>query len=148
MMIAYLTPLYVPQIVRVIHESVKEYIGKINPPLSAHSETKGNLYDTMQTAIAVIDDNGSLAGCVLLMIDQRGVRITRLSVLPEHRGRNLAGSLLRSAEAFSLRAKQKRIFSFINKKLPHLKEVYGRCGYTLAIEQNRENYWLVEKFLE
>src|SRR5262245_17967456 len=83
----------IPTMVPIIHAAFKEYDGAIDPPSGAHKESVVKIREQMTTdrALLALLDQQALA-CVLYRAEGTFMYFGSLAVLPEYRGRGVAGA--------------------------------------------------------
>ena len=82
-----------PAIVAIIHAAFEEYDGAIDPPSGAHRESEEKIRAKLATDRAVLALLGERAvACVLFRDEGTYMYFGRLAVLPEYRGRGIAGT--------------------------------------------------------
>jgi predicted N-acetyltransferase YhbS len=153
MMIRAATEADVPALLAVLHAAFEEYRGRLDPPSSTHAETEASLRRKLATthaAIAIMD--GAAAGCVFHEDQPGRAYLSRLAVLPAHRGRGLGDALLRFAEERARASGRSRACLSVRLALPSRQKYYQRRGYrlvgqTMPADDSTPTYVLFEKEL-
>ena len=118
-------------IVRLIHESFREYEDRLDPPSAALNETAESvakeLHDGATSFVATID--GVAAGCVIARPKGRNLYFGRLAVLPAFRGLGIARLLVGAVEGESVRRGCDGVVLAVRIALPENQRFFARLGY-------------------
>jgi predicted N-acetyltransferase YhbS len=131
----------VPAIVAIIHAAFQEYDGAIDPPSGAHKESAEKIRAKMATdhaVLALLDQR--VVGCVLYRDESTYMYFGRLAVLPEYRGRGIAGALIEHVEARANEHGLPRVRLAVRIALPRLRARYERLGYRVVEQRRHEGY--------
>jgi ribosomal protein S18 acetylase RimI-like enzyme len=83
----------------LVREAFEEFRGRLDPPSGGHAETPDAVRERLQYARAVLALAGEQpVGCVFYETTGAYVYLSRLAVLPTHRGRGLARALIDHVE--------------------------------------------------
>lgn len=123
---------------RIMIEAFAEYRGRLEPPSSAHDETLADVERAILEGGAVLAREGSAAvGSARFRLRPDHSYIERVAVLPSHRGRGIAGAMMRFLEEEALRRGLFEAQVGIRVALPRNRALYERLGYRLAkVEQH------------
>jgi predicted N-acetyltransferase YhbS len=131
----------VPAIVGIIHAAFEEYDGAIDPPSGAHKESAERIREKMATDRAVLALVGQQpVGCVLYRDESTYMYFGRLAVLPEYRGRGIAGALIEHVEARASELGLPRVRLGVRLALPRLRARYERLGYRVVEHRRHDGY--------
>jgi predicted N-acetyltransferase YhbS len=131
----------IPTIVAIIHAAFQEYDGAIDPPSGAHNESADKIREQMATDQALLAlIAGQPVGCVLYRNQGDHMYFGRLAVLPEHRGRGIAGALIAYVEERAREIGLPRVRLGVRVALPRLRMRYERLGYRVIAERSHEGY--------
>ncbi|HEU5101723.1 MAG TPA: GNAT family N-acetyltransferase [Roseiflexaceae bacterium] len=131
----------IPTIVALIHAAFKEYDGAIDPPSGAHKESAEKIREKMTTDLALLALlAGRPVGCVLYRNQGDHMYFGRLAVLPDYRGRGIAGALIEYVEQRAREAGLPRVRLGVRLALPRLRARYERLGYRVIEERRHEGY--------
>ena len=103
-----------------------------DPPPSALRETAA----AVAASLAAEDQGGfaawinqTLAGCTLWQIQPRGLYLSRLSVHPGHRGKNIASALINVAAVQARHLALPRLLLSTRLILADNRRLFTRCGF-------------------
>jgi predicted N-acetyltransferase YhbS len=131
----------IPTIVAIIHAAFQEYDGAIDPPSGAHNESADQIREKMATDRALLALlAGQPVGCVLYRAQGDHMYFGRLAVLPEYRGRGIAGALIACVEARAREIGLPRVRLGVRVALPRLRARYERLGYCVTEERRHDGY--------
>jgi predicted N-acetyltransferase YhbS len=131
----------IPSIVAIIHAAFQEYDGAIDPPSGAHHESADRIREKMATDRALLAlVAGQPVGCVLYRDQGDHMYFGRLAVLPEYRGRGIAGALIGYVEARARAIGLPRVRLGVRVALPQLRARYERLGYRVTEERRHDGY--------
>src|SRR5690349_20240278 len=119
------------EILAVVHAAFAAYDGKLVPGSGALRETVETLRDRLaaseRAAIAV--SGGRIVAAAFYRPGAGEVHIARLAVLPEVRGRGIAGRLIAYVEAFARRAGAPALSLKVRIALPDNVRLFARLGF-------------------
>ena len=128
-------------IVAIIQAAFEEYAGAIDPPSGAHKESAEKMRAKMATDHAVLALLGERAvGCVLYRDGGTYMYFGRLAVLPEYRGRGIAGLLIEYVEWRARELGLPRVRLGVRVALPRLRARYERLGYRVIEQRRHEGF--------
>jgi ribosomal protein S18 acetylase RimI-like enzyme len=141
----------VPTLLRIMHVAFEEYVGRLDPPSAAHTETIAAIRKRLSegsAVLALIDDEA--VGFAFYQPQGSHLYFSRLSVMPAHRRRGIGRALIDYVED---RARERRFQGVrlgVRVQLPELKDRYERLGYQIVRYVAHEGhsaptYMLMEK---
>ena len=109
-----------------------EYVGTVDPPMSATEESAAQVADALGRGGAVLAwDGAAPVGSARYRISGDCVHIKRVSVLPEWRGRGIARAILLYIEDLGRRHGCSRARLQVRMSLSRNVKLYRRAGYQL-----------------
>ncbi len=131
----------IPAILSAIHRAFAEYGGVLAPPSGAHRESPETIRDKLRSggALAALID-GEVVGCVLYQPEASYLYLGRLAVVPEHRQRGIARTLVAAVEdrARALRLPVVRLG--VRTALPRNRAFFERLGYRVVGHGSHAGY--------
>jgi ribosomal protein S18 acetylase RimI-like enzyme len=119
-----------PVLAALIHAAFEEYRGQLVPASSAHDETPAGIRKRSNASHAVLVTlETKPVGCVFYEVREEYVYLSRLSVLPEARGRGLGRSMMEYVEARTRELNRTRVRLGVRVALEPLRAWYERLGY-------------------
>jgi GNAT superfamily N-acetyltransferase len=119
------------EILAVVRAAFAAYEGKLVPESGALSETvetlRGRLASSERAAVAL--RAGRIVGAAFYRPERGEVYIGRLAVLPEFRGRGIAGRLIARIEAFARRGGVPALSLRVRIALPDNVRLFTRLGF-------------------
>jgi len=118
------------EILAVVHAAFAAYEGKLVPGSGALRETVETLRDRLvseRAAIAV--SGGRIVGAAFYRRGADNVYVGRLAVLPEFRGRGIAGRLIAHIESFARRTGVPALSLKVRIALPDNIRLFTRLGF-------------------
>ena len=104
------TPDDVPCIHSITQEAYREYLGVLEPPSGAHSESESDVRQALMDGGAVLATlDGSPAGSVRFQPEEGSFYVGRLAVLPGRRRSGIGSALLNFVEAEARKAGAQRL---------------------------------------
>ncbi len=120
-------------VARLLREA---WTGSVDPRSSGHRVTGGDVTKALErgaTAIVARLEHTPI-GCILATPspDGRTVEVGKLAVLPGHRGRRIAKSLVDEAARFAFGLRAERLLLAVSAYQPRLTGFYARHGFVVA----------------
>ncbi len=135
------TPADASAISRIIQAAFAEYEGQLDPPSGAHKETPEQIERKLTSACGVLAFSDAQAiACVVYEILGEYIYFGRLAVLPEHRGRGVAGTLVTYIEERACEQGITRVRLGVRVALLQIRARYERMGYQLIEERRHPGY--------
>jgi ribosomal protein S18 acetylase RimI-like enzyme len=122
-----------PVLLTVLHAAYAEYLGKLDPPSGAHKETVESLRQKLATAHAVkavVDQ--TIVGCVFYEDELANVYLSRLAVLPGHRGLGIARRLVAHVEQYAMAWRMPRVTLGVRLQMLSNIAYYTKLGYRIT----------------
>jgi predicted N-acetyltransferase YhbS len=120
----------IPTIVAVIRAAFAEYEGQLDPPSSAQTKTvESTLQELADGGALVATADEAIVGCVFYHLRVDHMYLNRLAVLPEYRGRGLAGRLIAAVEELARHSGLGRVRLAVRLALAENRRYYERLGY-------------------
>lgn len=111
-----------------------------------------NKVDKIKHAVLLFDDEVALACGAIRQYSAERVEVKRMFVLPEHRGKGLAGQVLQELERWSQELGFASCILETGKKQPEAIRLYEKSGYTMIPNYGQyagvENSVCMEKLLK
>ena len=114
-----------PILLRIMQAAFEEYVGRLDPPSAAHTETIENVRKRLSEGSAVlasIDDEP--VGFAFYQPQDTHLYFSRLSVLPEYRRRGIGRALIDFVEQRALEEGFKGVRLGVRVPLPELRARY------------------------
>ena len=119
-----------PALVTLLHVAYAEFLGKIDPPSGAHSETIATLGEKLRTARAIKAQLGvDLVGCIFLEFQPTHLYFSRLAVLPAYRQMGIGRQLVAYAETEARRYNLPCVTLNVRLSIPANMAYYTTLGY-------------------
>ncbi len=79
--------------------------------------------------VFVVDDNGQIAGALVLYVKEEGFLLDVIAVEPQWQGQGVGRLLLEFAEAEAQRQGYKNIYLYTHEKMTENQALYSKIGY-------------------
>jgi GNAT superfamily N-acetyltransferase len=122
-----------PILVRLMHVAFEEYLGRLDPPSAAHTETTDTVRARLRVGsavVALIDDEA--VGFAFYQPQETHLYFSRLSVVPKYRNRGIGRALIGYVETRALEAGFQGVRLGVRVPLAHLRARYERLGYNVT----------------
>ena len=130
-----------PTLLRLMLTAFQEYDGVLDPPSAAHTETLEMVEKRLSSGSAVLAAVGATpAGFAFYEPRDSYLYFSRLSVLPQFRGRGIGGALLEYVERRARETGSDGVRLGVRLQLPHLLARYERAGYRLTKYMTHDGY--------
>ena len=93
--------------------------------------------------VTVAESYGTIAGVIILTVEDEGFLIDNVAVDPSHRGKGLGRALLEVAEAEARRAGFDSIYLYTHEKMTENIALYSRLGYVEYGRRSQGRFSLV-----
>jgi ribosomal protein S18 acetylase RimI-like enzyme len=115
---------------RIMIDSYAEFLGVLNPPSGAHTETVDDVLRAMTVGGALLAWlDGEPAASARYALRDDHFYIGRLAVLPVYRGQRIASEMILFLETIAREEGYRRIQLAVRAMLPRNLELYQRLGY-------------------
>lgn len=140
-----------PALVRLMHAAFAEYLGRLDPPSAAHTESIESVRKRLNEGSAVLAlVNDQPAGFAFYQPQDTHLYFSRLSVVPEWRRQGVGRALIDYVEAQARQRGFQGVRLGVRVQLPELQARYERLGYQVTRRVAHEGhaeptYVLMEK---
>jgi ribosomal protein S18 acetylase RimI-like enzyme len=119
-----------PLVHQIMREAFAEYLGVLQPPSGAHSETVSDVEQAIRRAGAVLVWDGPIAvASARFALGPDHLYVGRVAVLPLFRRRGIASAIMAWMEELARRSSRDRVQVAVRKSLPHNVALYQGLGY-------------------
>ncbi len=109
----------------------------LDPPPSGQRVNADQVRQHLETGGGALHDE---AGCILWAVKGAGLYVSRLAVLPAHRGQGIGSALLAHAEAQARRLGQPRIHLEVRLALTGNRLLFARAGFVETVQRSHPGY--------
>jgi ribosomal protein S18 acetylase RimI-like enzyme len=129
---------HVTELVRAAYEHYIQRIGMLPGPMT---ENYASVIRDRQVTVAEV--NGTIAGVIVLGVDDEGFVVENVAVAPSQRGRGLGRALLELAEAQAAHEGFDAIHLYTHEKMTENVALYSRIGYVEYDRRSQGDFSLV-----
>jgi ribosomal protein S18 acetylase RimI-like enzyme len=117
-------------VAEIMRAAFAEHRGRIRPDSSALEETAESVAEFLRAhRIFVAEIEGRLVGSVQAKVEDDGVYLGRLSVLPDHRRIGVADRLLAAVESYAREIGAGAVFLKVRVELPQNQHIFLSRGF-------------------
>jgi ribosomal protein S18 acetylase RimI-like enzyme len=137
---------------RIMHAAFAEYRGALPVESGAHTETDEDVLSVMRSggAILALDDLEPV-GSARFILEQDALYVGRVSVLPTHRRRGIASTMMGFCEQLALQHARPAVRIAVRDSLPSNVGLYQALGYEQVSfdphPRGADNVWTMIKRL-
>jgi GNAT superfamily N-acetyltransferase len=117
----------VPAVTACVHNAFKHYIKRIGRPPAPMLMDYAR--EIREHQVFVVEDNGQIAGILVLCTKEEGFLLDVIAVEPRYQGKGAGKLLLEFAETEALRQGYKSIYLYTHEKMTENQMLYTKIGY-------------------
>jgi ribosomal protein S18 acetylase RimI-like enzyme len=119
-----------PLVRRIMQAAFAEYLGELPVESGAHTETDEDVLTVMRSGGAILAlDEREPVGSARFILEEGTLYVGRVAVLPDHRRRGTASTMMRFCERLALQNGRPAVRIAVRDSLPSNVGLYQSLGY-------------------